>query len=326
VQAGECFLSEADVLNVGREGNSSPEIVEVSAVDYFGLAPQSVQRQASVAKGLKNHVHTPHRPSDQTVRRHKRAQRLMADQGFVSLPEFFKHKAERAKQRESSEAEPMAAAASTEASMASTAAVEEEEEEEEEVVFVAAAVSAVMEVEEEGEEEEEEEAGTTGTMSPIHAASSNDLGSDSGIQNSSWGPSQTIFYESEESSSSSCDTQSESENLCDTDTWEQDGPHHSIFLDDTAPLQPMDSIPKLLQNSTELQAAQRELSLITRQTTADVVLHGRIEAMVRLLNLYLDKTLGYTWKRVSEVAARSEGHRASCARSTRRWVLTFMRT
>jgi hypothetical protein len=184
----------------------------------------------------------------------------MADQGFVSLPEFFKRKAERAKQRESSEAEPMAAAASTEASMASTAAVEEEEEEEEEVVFVAAAVSAVMEVEEEGEEEEEEEAGTTGTMSPIHAASSNDLGSDSGIRNSSWGPSQTIFYESEESSSSSCDTQSESENLCDTDTWEQDGPHHSIFLDDTAPLQPMDSIPKLLQNSTELGRTERAVS------------------------------------------------------------------
>ena len=68
---------------------------------------------------------------------------------------------------------------------------------------------------------------------------------------------------------------------------------------------------------------QRELSHMARQNNLDTVLHGRIMAMVGLLNLYLDDTLGYTWMRASEVAAKLEGRGTSHARTTRHWVLNF---
>ena len=120
----------------------------------------------------------------------------MEAQGFFSLPDFFKHRDEKAKQQESSKAKlmvveaapdnskdmpeapagstataetsekPSAASAETEKSLlkptaprASTAMVEEEEEEEEEEVaaFIpATAVSALATAQEEEEEEEED--------------------------------------------------------------------------------------------------------------------------------------------------------------------------
>jgi hypothetical protein len=56
------------------------------------------------------------------------------------------------------------------------------------------------------------------------------------------------------------------------------------------------------------------------------VLCGRIEAMTRLLNLYLDKTLGYTWIKASVVVAKSEGHGTTCAQSIRQWAIKFVGT
>ena len=65
---------------------------------------------------------------------------------------------------------------------------------------------------------------------------------------------------------------------------------------------------------------------MAQQNNLDTVLHGRIMAMVGLLNLYLDNTLGYTWTRASEVAAKLEGRGTSRARTTRHWVLNFARS
>ena len=119
----------------------------------------------------------------------------MEAQGFFSLPDFFKHRDEKAKQQESSKAElmaveaasdnskdmpeapagstataetsekPSAASAEIEKSLlkptaprASTAMVEEEEEEEEVAAFIpATAVSALATAQEEEEEEEDME-------------------------------------------------------------------------------------------------------------------------------------------------------------------------
>ena len=117
----------------------------------------------------------------------------MEAQGFFSLPDFFKHRDEKAKQQESSKAElmvveaapdnskdmpeapagstattetsekPSAASAETEKSLlkptaprASTAMVEEEEEEEVAAFIPATAVSALATAQEEEEEEEED--------------------------------------------------------------------------------------------------------------------------------------------------------------------------
>jgi hypothetical protein len=48
--------------------------------------------------------------------------------------------------------------------------------------------------------------------------------------------------------------------------------------------------------------------------------------MKRLLSLYLDKSLGYSWTKALEVIAKSEEHGPTCARSIRRWVLTYVGT
>jgi hypothetical protein len=46
--------------------------------------------------------------------------------------------------------------------------------------------------------------------------------------------------------------------------------------------------------------------------------------MTRLLNLYLDRSLGYAWIKASEVIAKSEGHGKTCAWSIRQWVMNFV--
>ena len=346
--------------DVDREGGSSPEIVELSAVDYFSLARHSAQKQASVAKEPKKRVHASHGPSDRTIRRWKQAKRHMEAQGFLSLPDFFKHRDERAKQHERSKAElmvveavpedsedmPEAPEGSTEAAAtseeppsasaemeksfpkhpaprASTAMAEEEEEEEDTPFTPVAAVSASATAQEEEEEEEEDVEVTlskaSGTTFPTCPPSSSDPDE---FECASWGPSRTILYESEETSSSS-DTPSDPDDLQGSGNWELEGDHHRNVPDDAAPQRPMGSASELLRDHIELQAAQRELALMARQKPVDLVLHGHVAAMVGFLNLCLDKSLGYTWKKASEVAARTEGRGTSRARSTRQWVSTF---
>ena len=58
----------------------------------------------------------------------------------------------------------------------------------------------------------------------------------------------------------------------------------------------------------------------------DLVLHGRIQGMVGLLNLFLDDDLGYTWRQASLVLAKTQSHGVACAQSIRHWVLDFLRT
>jgi hypothetical protein len=54
------------------------------------------------------------------------------------------------------------------------------------------------------------------------------------------------------------------------------------------------------------------------------VLCDRVAAMTRLLNLYLDRSLGYTWIKASEVIAKSEGCRKTRAQSIQQWVMNFV--
>ena len=81
-----------------EEGERSPEVTELSAVQYFSLAFKTAQRDASVAEGPKKRMHNGR--SERTICRHKRAKVLMEAKGFLSLPEFFKQKAERLAQQE----------------------------------------------------------------------------------------------------------------------------------------------------------------------------------------------------------------------------------
>ena len=380
MQSAEAHFSSTgleDEIEIPQE--SSPEVVELSAVKYFSLALQNAQRQALVTEGPKKRVHTAQGKSDRTIQRHKRAKMQMEAKGFLSLPEFLKQKAEKAKQQGSIEADAEAAEvevegkgyaseaprtaseraltlqpASTEPEPASAASVvaeitlellevprastaavmalrEEEEEEEAPTVIVAPtsaiAVTAAVAEEEEEDEDEEEVSNTRSTKTSMHAPSdsSSDLGD---IRQSSWGPSRTILYSSskESTSSNNSNTQSDPEDLQGTNTWELEGLHHRDTHDNDTTQHPMDGTTKLLEDHAELQVVHRELSLMARQKSLDAVLHSRVVAMVGLLNLYLDGTLGYSWRRALEIAAKSEGCGTRRARSVQGWVLNFVRT
>ena len=93
-----------------------------------------------------------------------------------------------------------------------------------------------------------------------------------------------------------------------TNTWELEGLRHRDTRDDDTTQHPMDSTTKLLEDHAELQVVHRELSLMAQQKSLDAVLHSHVVAMVGLLNLYLDGTLGYSWRRALEIAAKLEGH------------------
>ena len=59
----------------------------------------------------------------------------------------------------------------------------------------------------------------------------------------------------------------------------------------------------------------------------DTILHGCVQSMVALLNLFLDEGLSYTWRVSLLIAAKSQGrgksHSVACACLIRRWVLHF---
>ena len=58
----------------------------------------------------------------------------------------------------------------------------------------------------------------------------------------------------------------------------------------------------------------------------DTVLCGCVDIMIQLLNLFLDKALGYTWRKASKVVAKAEGCGKTHARSIQQWVVKFIRT
>lgn len=181
------------------------------------------------------------------------------------------------------------------------------------------------------EEEEEEETDTaiesiSGDPAPTYAPSFSDLSNpekEPKSLESFWGPSQMIQEESE----SSCnDMQSEPEDyqVADSEGLGVEG-RRNTPNDDVAQ-QLVDNTLALLRDRVGLQAAQSKLKLTAHSKKLDTVLSGRILVMSRLLNLFLDDSLGYTWAKAAEVVATAEGRGKTYARTIRRWVLTFIRT
>ena len=73
-----------------------------------------------------------------------------------------------------------------------------------------------------------------------------------------------------------------------------------------------------------LTQAQEELSLKVKDPKLAIILRSRIALMVGTLNLYLDKTLPYTWCRASELASKAQGKGTSYARSIRTWIHAYL--
>ena len=253
---------------------------------------------------------------------------LMEAKGFLSLPEFFKWSTEKMQQQEfETEAAKVAKGGSenTPDTLAMPLTSPEETEAvsvvstEPEEASVTPASTAIAE-----EEEEEEEGEKISIHTVTCTPSSDDLGS---FKLSTWAPSQTVLYKSKESNSScNSNTTSHPKELQGADTWELEGLRQGNPPEDAAPQWPMDSALELLQDHARLQAMQKELSVIAKHKNLDAVLRGRVVAMVAVLNLYLEESLGYSWRQASEIAAKSESHRINCARSVRGWVLKYVCT
>ncbi len=229
------------------------------------------------------HVSHHNGKSDRTIRRHKKAKRDLEEQGFFSLPEFFKRKAESARLQEAvrnkecedkaneelhednegDEVEVMGSMWSVEGGTVSIHMLKEGDEADKAdnneamggLCSAKGGATLIRLKEEEEETDPEDEAGKmTGVCSAeggttlIHKLSSGDPSDSEQELESYWGPSRKILYESEESSSSSgsSDTLSDVEDLRGTDTRELEGIRHGNAPDDTTTQHHMGNVTELL--------------------------------------------------------------------------------
>ena len=127
-----------------------------------------------------------------------------------------------------------------------------------------------------------------------------------------------VLHESKEELSSvlgNNDALSDLDELSGIDTKEVEGLHDGNAPNHSAAQQPMSNAADVLQDRAGLQTAHRELTLKVKSGGLGPVLCTCVEAMTRLLNLYLDDSLGYTWIKALLVVAKSKGRGTSHAQS-----------
>ncbi|KAH9065131.1 hypothetical protein EDB83DRAFT_2675115 [Lactarius deliciosus] len=78
---------------------ASPDITELTALEHFSSTLQSAQRRAAEAEGSRRKRARYTGQSEGTIGRQKRALRDLQAQGFHTLPDFFRHRAEKAMQK-----------------------------------------------------------------------------------------------------------------------------------------------------------------------------------------------------------------------------------
>jgi hypothetical protein len=91
----------------GDDASASPDITELTALQHFSSILQTAQRRAAEAEGSRRQRARPSHytgKSEKTVSRQKKALRKLQAQGFHTLPDFFRQKAEEAKQKANMEA------------------------------------------------------------------------------------------------------------------------------------------------------------------------------------------------------------------------------
>ena len=307
-----------DIGDEDDNASDTPEIVELSEIEHFTAVLQYAQRLAVEAERAKKRTQATHPPgkSERTMRRHKRAQRMLAEKGFLSLPEFVRRTSERENQKAKINA--MVAAAMAQQNT-STQPVEEEEE-------------AEAEEEEKSSQHPHGLSDVNGACPPYIHHPSNTRGN--------WRKGPLILEESEESSEPSNaigDRDDERSNpSLEVERIHNDAQsivtqmledlRHGNVPDDNSPPTPADTALNLLHDHKALHAAQEQLMAKSNSKDLDAVLRGRILAMIGVLNVFLDEELGYTWTKASVIVAKSQGYGITQARSIQQWVLTFLST
>jgi hypothetical protein len=86
------------------------------------------------------------------------------------------------------------------------------------------------------------------------------------------------------------------------------------------------STSQLLSDHSKLREAHKQLTNEAKNGNHDVIVRGRIAAMIGLLNLYTDPDLKYSWTKASEIVAKTQGRGTQHgARRVRESVLDFLR-
>lgn len=325
------FQSSAGVhkaaFDSGGSANKGPGVIEPTVPripEYSSPVPESAQASAADGK----HAHAARGKSDRTIRRQKKALRDLQAQGFQTLPDFFRKKAEERDKMDKFEA--MVArvkaklkalqSAREEEELEARSESESESEDEDEVVWIAKPASA---------------GSTTHQNEQEHATSSVSEPRTDTRQKSSW----PIFEEDKDfDGHQALYTRIESGNdpvtekpgnledaqdvvsqmlkdLCHRNNPEDSGHQHSV-----------DNAWDTLRDRVALRAAQEELAGLAKEKKLGDFVHSRILAMEAVLNIFLDEDLGFTWTKASTVVAKTQGRGTTRARSIREWVMKFVRT
>jgi hypothetical protein len=82
---------------------------------------------------------------------------------------------------------------------------------------------------------------------------------------------------------------------------------------------------QILGDQFKLREASAQLTKVTKREDLHVIVRARVASMIGLLNIYTDKNLGYSWRKASEIVAKTQGRGTNHARHIREWVVGFLR-
>ncbi len=100
--------------------------------------------------------------------------------------------------------------------------------------------------------------------------------------------------------------------------------HEVLAHQEVSEVTPISTL-QVLGDQTKLREASAQLTKEARKADLDVIVRARIAAMIGLLNIYTDHNLDYSWRRASEIVAKTQGHGTNHARHIREWVVGFVK-
>jgi hypothetical protein len=357
--------------------------------------PHDAQEQAVPTEHTRKHACMPHYPgqSERTISRKKMAHRKLLTQGFTTLPEFFRQKAEKDKQKARLDALVAAAAAQPRPNPQTAKEKETEGSEIVEMTPEAWAEECNSKIASELHDRKRttETTATNGVVQPcgldrvttsrvVEVApepipvedAAGDQSEDSepsgmmpglgclerararcirGLSSSGscWKAPPMTLDESEESTETLSDD-NELDNEPDSDKVSEsecrpsettrrkfndiqvilarklEALRHGNDPDEAGLEFALDNTMERLRDFAALTGARDNLTVMVedRKMKKDLVLHGRVQAMVGVLNLFLDEALGYTWRQASLIVAKSQSGGVARARLMRHWILNFL--
>jgi hypothetical protein len=293
--------------------------------EHFHLNLQSTQTDTKEAgKCARTLHHTGN--SERTRRRRRKALKDLQAKGFQTLPDFFRKKAEKAKEK----AEFDAMVAKVKAQLRAFQGRDEDEEGSSGAESEATESDVDPEVVAEQDGLSEPEVPKVMAMQDVSRSPNSTLPihtlSDS--EDSLKSP-QFVAEESEEESVGDNDKTGMPCGLKDAQATVAkmlEDLRHGNVPNGSSPLQCSDSVLALFRDHTALRTAQEELAGVAKENKLGDFVVSRIQAMAAFLNLFLDGDLGYNWTKASIITAKAQGQGKTRARTIREWVLTFVHT